>query len=214
MPEQTKSKEQTNSPKKDASFEKGTLSSKQNFRFFKSVPTDPVENNIYLNMVSHQSLPYSNRFAKEVGWGIATGFTGIPITYPLRYLESRLYRQRIPLDIFPHWQHDKNLRFAVRFRDPIVEELIFRGVLLHGLHAGFTKQLDMKDAEAATASSVINSLIFSALHARGRRLDTFVGGMIYSGMTYYCNGSLMPAISSHITNNIIATSLMNRSLRR
>ncbi len=183
-------------------------------RFFKNFPNNSFEKNIYLKMAAHQSLPYSERFAKEAGLGITIGITNMPISYVLANLEKSFYPKGTSLGIQPHVWHDKSMRIHARFGTPIGEELIFRGLLLHGLHAGFTKQLGMKETHAATASSLVNSLIFSVMHSKGMRLHTFAGGMIYSGMTYYFDGSLVPAISSHMTSNNIAVSAITRKLRR
>jgi hypothetical protein len=165
-------------------------------RFFK-IPINLDENNIYQKMLKHQSLPYSNRILKEIAWGTAIAVAELPLSITISHymVESKFLSNRL--------SEDKILRMNARFTFPIAEELIFRGALLYGLDAG-AKKLGMKDTHAALSSSILNSLLFSATHYKGMRLNSFVGGMIYSAMTYYFNGSLVPAITSHIVNNNIA----------
>ena len=165
---------------------------------------------MYLRMSEHQSFPYGERVAKEVAGGVALTAIKTPLSCMLISLEKRLYPSNTPLGITPNLLKDKNFRNFARFGSPVIEELLFRGALLNCFHAVSTKYFNMKDTHAAIASSVANSLIFSAMHSKGMRLHTFAGGMLYSGVTYY-SGSLFPAISAHITtNNIACAALMSR----
>lgn len=180
-------------------------------RFFDS-PIDSFKKSICRNMDKHQSLPDRERYTKEVCFGAAIAIADYPISYKLFNLEKTFYSKGTVKPIV--WEMTRMQHINTRFVSPIAEELLFRGALLYGLHEIFSKELNMKDKHAATAASLANSLLFSAAHSKGMRLPTFVGGMMYSGITYYCNGSLVPAISAHIGYNNIAVSVATRKLGR
>lgn len=182
--------------------------------FFNTVPTNSLEKKLYHNMSEHNALPFGERISKEIFAGAALAITKIPISVGLVYFEKKLYPPHTPLGIPAHnWENQSFCRYG-KFGAPIIEEFLFRGILLSSLHARFTQDLGMKDTQAATASSVVNSLAFSAIHTKGARLHTFFGGMLYSAMTYYCDGSLVPAITAHGTINTIAISSRSRRMRR
>lgn len=182
-------------------------------RFFKTVPLDPTSKNIYHHMYAHQLSPYSHRVAKETCIGIGVGVTAIPVFYGLTQLEKKWYPPSTTLGIPRYLFYNKDFRFHAKFTRPMQEEILFRGALLYGSHAVLTQEFNFKDTHAAIASSIANSSLFSVLHYKGSRLPAFAAGMLYSAMTYYCNGSLVPGIFAHTTHNNIAGSLAYRKLR-
>jgi membrane protease YdiL (CAAX protease family) len=183
-------------------------------RFFKTVPLDLTSKNIYHHMYAHQLSPYSHRFVKETCAGIAVGVAAFPVFYGLAQLEKKWYPPSTTLGVPRYLLHNKDFIFHAKFVSPITEGIFFRGALLYGSHAVLTKEFNFKDTHAAIASSIANSFLFSSLNYKGLRLPAFAAGMLYSAMTYYCNGSLVPGMFAQAAHNTVEVSSIGRRCRR
>lgn len=81
---------------------------------------------------------------------------------------------------------------------PILEELLFRGVILDGL----LKNYDPRKA------IVISALLFGLIHMNPWQfIDAFTGGLVM-GWLYWKTGSLLLCMWMHFMNNIISTVLV------
>lgn len=82
---------------------------------------------------------------------------------------------------------------------PVIEELMFRGIIF----AGLAKQYPL------WLAAIVSSLAFAVLHGQVNvGIYTFVFGLILSWL-YFRSGSLYPGILAHFINNLIAFWLLS-----
>lgn len=172
----------------------------------------------------------TKRVAKEAAIGAPSFIAGYAINAATQKAGSTLFPH---LNLFknpaitlpekiPCWHRytplnalvNKNLvsqKTAFRFHAPISEELFFRGLLMPGMQAGL-QAAGMKEKPAKIGSAIGNSLFFSALHPKtANRKAYFFCGLTYSALTYFAQGSLIPATAGHMANNHVALKLAERT---
>lgn len=85
----------------------------------------------------------------------------------------------------------------VMFGAPVVEEIIFRGLLTPGLEA-ISRAINVDPFYASVGSSIL----FGAIHPNGQKLATTYIGYELEKMSHINNGSLWGNITRHGANNI------------
>jgi len=165
------------------------------------------------------------RFGKEVATGAGSMLIAIPTTCLTMQLGAKIsptnqlfmlpnpkntqtvpWARRLPSDWATKQLITKNLvstKNVHSFHAPILEEVLFRGLLMPGMEKGF-KTAGAPDNLAKTGAIIGNSLLYAAAHPKGARAACLVNGLIWSTLTYQANGSLAPATAGHIVNNIAA----------
>ncbi len=182
-------------------------------RFFKVVKDDDVlGQKFHAFSCAHKSLSYHQQWMREIMYGVIGCMSSYPVIIAIQAI-GHAYNHKKPHKWYAKHLFDfPEIRMYVRFHAPIVEELVFRGLLLRGLHHTLTKVTNLNDTQIAITSSLCNSLLFSAAHPKGARLHTFIGGLAMTGLTYVFDGSLISAFACHATNNniVVATHMMTK----
>ena len=87
--------------------------------------------------------------------------------------------------------------FSVIIAAPILEEAIFRGIILNGLLKNYPPQ----------TAIIASAAIFAAVHLNPwQAIPAFLGGLLMSWM-YWKTNSIIPGIILHFCNNLFATIL-------
>jgi uncharacterized protein len=83
--------------------------------------------------------------------------------------------------------------FKVAVIAPVIEELIFRGLILHGLRKNYT----------ATTAVIVSAILFSLFHLNPWQMPaTFVLGLLLGWLMFRTN-SILLAILGHSINNLM-----------
>ncbi len=89
---------------------------------------------------------------------------------------------------------------AVNLAIPVIEETVFRGIMLKRM-----RETKLK----LPAALIIQAVLFAALHTGGVQITySFIMGIIY-GLIYIRAGSVLPAIAAHITFNALSAASCN-----
>lgn len=87
------------------------------------------------------------------------------------------------------------LAIQVVITAPILEELLFRGIILNGLLSKYKKNYKK--------AIIISALIFGIAHLNiPQGVNAFIIGIIIGGI-YYCTGSMKLSIFAHFINNFL-----------
>lgn len=116
-------------------------------------------------------------------------------TYVLNLLIEQASIPNTMEDIFLGMAHNPFGILSIALLAPILEELLFRGVIQRRLQAMTHK---------AWVAIIASALIFGVVHGNPAQIPfaTLMGAMF--GWLYYRTGSLLPSIVGHVLNNSVA----------
>jgi len=109
------------------------------------------------------------------------------------FLGSFIPMPQFVIDIFEEVMGDEGIYtfLTVAVAAPILEELIFRGVILNGLLKNYSP----------LKSILISSLLFGFLHLNPWQFIAAFNLGLLAGWVFYRTGSIIPAIAVHFVNN-------------
>jgi len=113
----------------------------------------------------------------------------VSIVIPMPDSWKKIFEEMFDLNVFSI--------FAVVIAAPILEESLFRGVILNGLLKKYSPQ----------TAIAVSAAIFAAVHLNPwQAIPAFLGGLIM-GWMYWKTNSLIPGMILHFVNNAFSTAL-------
>jgi hypothetical protein len=163
------------------------------------------------------SVP-KEQFLHKICEGILQSIKNLPVKFGLliisqlllTYLKNHEYLKRkdnknVCIDE-QSWQQlfSKYQRtfFYVVVIGPVVEEFIFRGILMNAIRIGL-KSLNIDQSY----SLILSAMAFGYAHKKKARLSATYSGYQYAKLAVNNGGNLLPSIAAHITHNFLTTTL-------
>jgi membrane protease YdiL (CAAX protease family) len=148
---------------------------------------------------------------RDVGIGILAALVQLPICIAAGLLEQNLYTffgQRPDVQMPPMGVSRDPFLYCVALGilAALFEEFIFRKLLMPDIKEPLIRS-GMSESRADFTSLLCSSALFGGIHGPGRRLHSFVGGMMTGALVQSQNGRMTSAYVEHSTYNTMIYSL-------
>lgn len=139
--------------------------------------------------------------------GISLGIFSYIVSTDIGNVLADFFYKNTPVEEIFDEEHLRDILkepwLAITF-GPVLEELLFRGILQPGIQLGL-QQLYAPEGFAEILSILFTSTVFALLHTdKISQLGSFLGGLIYGGVTALENGDISVAIMAHTLHNMIS----------
>ncbi|CAM2846929.1 CPBP family intramembrane glutamic endopeptidase [Legionella worsleiensis] len=154
----------------------------------------------------HSLSDAHKNFVKEVLLGAVCAAVLLPIGLTISYIEYNLrlvlerpWGERTDLGALDFW-----FVLSACIYSPLIEELIFRGILTRGIRSLLeTTSINQSSAKAISAAS--SALLFATAHSYGSVSSRFFSALAAELLVHKTEGRLTAAVANHMTHNAIIT---------